>query len=106
MPFLEISKLDEKEIIPGFFARMIHTEKMTVVYLTVEAGSSLQSHAHHHEQVTTILEGEFEMTLGEEKKVMTPGKSAVIPSHVPHSGKAITICRLVDVFSPARDDYK
>lgn len=106
MPFLEISTLEEKEIIPGFFARMIHTERMTVVYLTVEAGSALQSHAHPHEQVTTILEGEFEMTLGEEKKVLTPGKSAVIPSQVPHSGRAISACRLVDVFSPAREDYK
>lgn len=29
-----------------------------------------------------------------------------MPGHVPHSGRAITDCRITDVFHPAREDYR
>jgi quercetin dioxygenase-like cupin family protein len=48
----------------------------------------------------------FEMTLGEEKVILTPGMVAVIPADTPHGGKAVTLCRLLDVFQPAREDYR
>jgi quercetin dioxygenase-like cupin family protein len=37
---------------------------------------------------------------------LTPGKVVVIGSNVPHSGKAITDCRILDVFQPVREDYR
>lgn len=53
-----------------------------------------------------VVEGEFEFTLDGKTKVYTAGDIVPIPSNVPHSGKALTPCRLMDVFSPAREDYK
>ena len=31
---------------------------------------------------------------------------AVIPGGVPHGGRTISACRVIDVFAPARDDYR
>jgi quercetin dioxygenase-like cupin family protein len=52
------------------------------------------------------VEGELEMIIGGEKYLFTPGTVHVIPSNVPHSAYAITDCKVIDAFSPARDDYR
>jgi quercetin dioxygenase-like cupin family protein len=108
MPFMkiELNHLPTFEITRGFTARMFHTEGMTLAYVDVEAGAELPEHAHFHEQVSNILEGEFEFVLGGEKMVLRPGNCLVIPSNVAHSGRALTACRILDVFTPVREDFR
>ncbi|WP_411893549.1 cupin domain-containing protein [Winogradskyella sp. A2] len=101
-----ISEIEPKEIIKGFNARFVHTETMTIAYWDIEAGAEIPLHHHIHEQVSQILEGEFEMTIGGKTKTHKPGSILVIPSNVEHSGKAITPCKILDIFNPVREDYK
>jgi quercetin dioxygenase-like cupin family protein len=56
--------------------------------------------------VTHILEGQLEMTIGGEKMLLTAGTVHVIPGNVPHSAYAVSNCRVLDAFSPVRDDYR
>ena len=53
-----------------------------------------------------VVEGEFEFTLNGETQVYSDGAIVLIPSNIPHAGKALTACRLMDVFSPVREEYK
>jgi len=106
MAFIHLPDLEEREIIPGFHARMQHTEHMTIAFWKVEAGASLPEHGHPHEQITAVISGTFEMTVNGEKRIIGPGDVVVIPSQATHSATALTECRLVDVFSPAREDYR
>ncbi len=101
-----IAKITPFEITKGFTARMIHTENMTIAFVDVEAGAVLPEHSHPHEQVTNLLEGQFEFDLAGEKMLLEPGKTVVIPSHVKHSGRAISCCRILDVFQPVREDFR
>jgi quercetin dioxygenase-like cupin family protein len=106
MSFINLEGIEERELVPGYKARFVHSEQMTFAYWTIEAGASLPEHSHHHEQVATLLEGEFELTVGGEARVLHPGMVALIPSNIPHSGVAITNCRILDVFYPIREDYR
>ena len=106
MSFIELNTLNEKEVIPGYKSRGIHTGTMSFVYWTVEAGAVMPEHSHIHEQVANVLKGKFELTLDGETKLLEPGIVAVIPSNVKHGGRAITRCELLDVFLPEREDYK
>ncbi len=106
MPFHDLDPLPTREIVPGFHGRFIHSETMTFSYWEVEQGATLPAHAHPHEQITTVLEGRFEMTVGGETRILEPGAVAVIPGNVSHWGKALTPCRIMDVFQPPRDDYR
>ncbi len=106
MAFINLTDLTEREIVPGFRARFVHSENMTFAYWTITAGASLPNHSHPHEQVANITEGEFELTVDEVPMIMTPGKVAVIPGGVPHRGRAITDCKILDIFYPVRTDYK
>ena len=106
MPFIILSTLKEREMVPGFRARFVHTEHMTLSYWHIRAGAALPEHAHPHEQVTNLLEGAFSMTVNGETRTITPGDIVVIPSQILHSGRAETDCVILDVFSPPRDDYR
>ncbi|MGY4537716.1 quercetin dioxygenase-like cupin family protein [Mucilaginibacter sp. UYNi724] len=104
--FRQFSDIDAKEIAPGFFSRLIHTTNNTINFIEVKAGNSVPDHQHVHEQMSFVLEGQFQLTVANEVQVLDSNKFAVIPSNVRHSGLAITDCRLIDVFSPVREDYR
>lgn len=106
MNLLNLKNLEEKEPVPGYKVRFVHSDNMTFAYWTIDMNSALPEHSHPHEQVVNIIEGRFELTVGGEAIVIEPGEVVVIPSHVPHSGKSITDCRIIDVFYPVREDYK
>ena len=106
MVFQDLKDIAEREIVPGYRARFIHSDHMTLAFWDVDPGAALPEHSHPHEQIANVLEGQFELTVAGESKILEPGMVAVIPSDVPHSGKAITACRLLDAFQPSRDDYR
>jgi len=106
MPVLSFDDLDRSEEIPGYLGAFVHGENMTVTNWSVEAGATFPEHAHPHEQISIVVEGEFELTLDGETEVLEPGRIAVIPPETPHSGRAVTECEIIDVFSPVREDYR
>ncbi len=106
MGFINLDQVMEKEIVPGYRARFVHSENMSLAYWNVDPGAELPEHSHPHEQIANVLEGQFELTVAGESRVLEPGQVAVIPSGVPHRGRAITACQLLDAFYPCRDDYR
>lgn len=106
MSFLNLKDFEEKEPVPGYKVRFVHSDNMTFAYWNIDAGAALPDHSHPHEQVANVIEGKFEFTLDGETKVIGPGDVVTIPGNVPHSGKAVTDCRIIDAFYPVREDYK
>lgn len=105
-PLLEWGTIQERTVIPGFRARFAHSERMTFVLWNVDADAILPRHVHPHEQVTQVQQGTFELTIEGEALVLGPGTIAVIAPNRTHSGRALTACQILDVFSPVRDDYR
>ena len=66
----------------------------------------MPEHRHINEQITYIIEGQLDMTIGGKFCPLTAGMYYVIPSNVPHSAFAKTHCKVIDVFHPVREDYK
>ena len=95
-----------REILPGFRGRLIHGDSMSLVFWDVSEGAVVPEHSHPHEQMMHVMEGQFEFTLEGTTRVYNPGDVVLIPSNAPHSGKALTPCRLMDIFSPVREEYR
>lgn len=106
MPFINHNDVAPREIFPGFKVHFVHSAFMTFAHWRIEAGALLPEHSHPHEQVVNMIEGEFELTIRGQTQRLGPGWVAVIPPHALHSGKAITHCRILDVFYPIREDYR
>ena len=104
--YKELDQIEPRETVKGFKAKYIHSETMTLAFLEVAAGAMMPVHQHVHEQISQVLEGKFELTINGESKVYEPGGVVIIPSNIPHGGMAITDCKLLDIFSPVREDYR
>lgn len=105
MPFINLKELSGLEIAPGITGYIVTAESMTVAHVTIAAGSVLPEHAHVHEQVINVIEGELELTSEGKANSLVPGTAMVIPPNVPHSGIAITDVKVIDVFHPVREDF-
>jgi len=106
MPFYRHEDLELKHLIPGFEVQFVHGDSMTLAYWNIDAGAKLPEHSHQHEQICNVIEGEFELVIDGKATTLRAGDVGVIPSHAVHSGTAVTDCRVIDAFSPVREDYR
>ena len=103
---LNVKNLKQREVVPGFHGKFINGENITWAFWEVEKGSSIPDHFHMHEQIMHVLSGDFEFTVDGITSIFSNGDTIVIPSNTPHKGKALTSCKIMDVFSPKREEYK
>lgn len=101
-----LSDMQARELAPGYRAKMIHTEHTTHAYWEIDPDRPLPEHSHPHEQIVNVLEGTIELTVDGELHVLGPGDVLHIPGGVPHGAVARTPCRILDVFSPVREEYR
>jgi quercetin dioxygenase-like cupin family protein len=101
-----LDALPEQEVFPGFHGRFVHSGSMTFAWWTIDAGAEVPEHAHPHEQVVNMLEGELSLTVAGEDHILHAGDVVAIPGGVRHAAKALRPSRVLDVFSPVREDYR
>lgn len=105
MPYIDFSKRKKVKIWDGITAHLFHSDQVTFGHVTLEQGADVLEHSHLHEQWTHVIEGEMMFNIQGEKKLLSKGMAAFIPSNVIHSAKAITKCRVIDCFLPVREDF-
>ncbi len=82
-----------------------HTAGMMVVEITFPAGGVGAVHTHPHLQSSYVKSGEFEYTVGDKKVIVHEGDSLTFEPDEPHGCVCLKAGVLVDVFSPAREDF-
>jgi quercetin dioxygenase-like cupin family protein len=105
--FVKLAGLPVKEIFNGTIrGHYAHLDRTTFGEVHLQAGTVVPIHQHPHEQVTYVLEGRFEFTIGDETTILEPGMAALIPGGTPHGGTTLTACRVIDMFAPVREEYR
>jgi quercetin dioxygenase-like cupin family protein len=67
---------------------VVEGERMIVGLMRMAAGTGAAPHSHPNEQWIYIIEGLFEMKVGDTELEAFPGSVVYIPSNVVHSGQA------------------
>lgn len=108
MPHFDIASLVPQALLPGITVRTAWGERIMLSFLEFESvGATVPLHRHDHEQMGMGLEGEFELMIAGEARLIRAGDVYLIPSGVEHSATAVGgPARALDIFSPPREEYK
>lgn len=105
--FIDTSDRKPMEVVPGARTRTFWGEQMLLSLIEVDANSEVPRHTHPHEQAGIIVQGELEMGIDGEVKLLKPGDMYIIPGNVEHYAKAYEVKALaLDIFSPVREEFK
>jgi len=94
------------EICPGITRRTVaHGQNMYQMMATLEAGSIMPAHSHPQEQIVHIVEGQMRLIVEGVPHELSTGDSFYLASNVPHGVETLVPTRVLDTFSPPRNDY-
>ena len=82
-----------------------YTDEMMVVENHFEKGGIGAMHSHPHTQITYIVSGKFEFTIGEEKKIVSAGDTLLKKNGIEHGCVCLEEGILLDCFNPMRDEF-
>ena len=101
-----IKSITPKELAAGLTGYYAHGDSSTFGYIELKQGSKVPMHRHIHEQITFIVSGQLDMTIGGIAYSLTAGMLHVIPSNQPHDALAMVDTVAIDAFNPVREDYR
>ena len=79
--------------------------QLMMVKVMFEKGAIGALHEHYHSQATYVVSGKFELTIGEEKKILEAGDGYYVAPDVLHGCVCLEEGILIDTFSPMRADF-
>ena len=84
---------------------LLHTDELMMVEFGFDKGGVGALHSHSHVQASYIAEGRFEVTIDGKSEIIEQGGGYIVPSGLVHGVKALEAGRLIDNFTPHRQDF-
>ncbi|MDH4219739.1 MAG: cupin domain-containing protein [Candidatus Aminicenantes bacterium] len=104
--FTKNNDRDSKPHIEGIkYKTLAFGERTSLSEFSLEKGSVIPKHRHPHEQTGYVISGRLIFTIGDERFKAEPGDSWNIPGNVEHDVEVLEDTVVIEVFSPAREDY-
>jgi len=101
--YVDLDGQSPVEFVPGLEFRPVIGDRMLVSFARYRPHTEAPVHTHEEEQVTFVIDGEFEFDLDGDVRTMRPGMAVHVPPGVPHGARTgDSACVEVDVFSPPR----
>ena len=105
MQHYDWNQIPPERLNPHVTRKAIHGANLTIARLELLQGAVVPAHSHHHEQIATVERGALRFAIDGGELVVRAGESLAIPPHVPHGVVALEDTTVLDVFSPAREDW-
>jgi len=94
------------ELCPGIRRRTQSSgPAMYQMVALLQAGSHMPEHQHPQEQLVYIVSGRMRLIVEGQPHELTTGDSFYLAGNVPHGVETIEDTRVLDTFSPPRDEY-
>jgi quercetin dioxygenase-like cupin family protein len=94
------------DICPGIKRQTIaNGTTMYQMVAQLSAGSTMPEHQHPQEQIVHILSGRMKLIVGGTAHELSAGDSFYLAGNMPHGVETLEETRVLDTFSPPRDEY-
>lgn len=100
------SKIPVEQLEEGIERQMVVGENIMICRLRFAPFVVTPAHSHPHEQMTLVIQGKVNFTLGDQKRVVSAGDVLHFPSNHWHGATMLDEeVILIDIFSPIREDF-
>ncbi len=98
MGFLNLKTLKLEEFRPGILSKVESGKSLTMAVMEIAPGKEGAAHEHPFDQCGIVVEGELEMSVGNEKKLLKAMETYFIPAGINHNWKTLTSsAKILDV---------
>jgi quercetin dioxygenase-like cupin family protein len=87
MGFWDLRTLKLDEFRPGIWSKLESGSNLTMAFMEIAPNKEGVAHNHPFDQCGIIVEGEIEMFVGEEKRLLRPMETYFIPAGIEHNWK-------------------
>lgn len=85
---------------------MAHGSSTHLVEFSIQPGTMLAEHSHPQEQTGYLVSGAMTLTINGIPHQVEPGDSWCIPENVAHCAEIHQESKIIEVFSPPRQEFK
>ncbi|MBR7164844.1 MAG: cupin domain-containing protein [Clostridia bacterium] len=105
-PCLPHGEAEIQDAAPGVVRRILsYSDDAMCVENVFETGAVGSLHSHPHTQITYIVSGRFQFTVGDETYEVKAGDTLLKKDGVIHGCTALEGGVMLDFFTPAREDF-
>ena len=98
MGFWNLRTLRLDEFRPGIFSKVEAGSNLMMAIMEISPNKEGVEHQHPFDQCGMVVEGEIEMSIGEEKKLLRPMETYFIPAGISHNWKtAQSSAKILDI---------
>jgi quercetin dioxygenase-like cupin family protein len=98
MGFWDLKTLMLDEFRPGILSKVESGKNLTMALMEIAPNKEGNAHDHPFDQCGVVLEGEIEMSVGEEKRLLRSMETYFIPAGVKHNWKTTSLpAKILDV---------
>ncbi len=80
-------------------------DNLMCVEMHFEKGAEGVMHSHPHEQISYVISGKFEFTVGDKTHVISAGDCTLKQPNIEHGAVCLEPGVLIDFFTPCREDF-
>jgi len=98
MSFWNLKTLKLDEFRPGIWSKLESGKNLTMAFMEIAPNKEGSAHDHPFDQCGVVIEGEIEMSIEEEKKLMRSMETYFIPAGAKHNWKTFALpAKILDV---------
>jgi len=98
MGFWDLKTLKLDEFRPGIRSKLESGSNLTMAFMEIASNKEGAPHDHSFDQCGIVIEGEIEMSIGEEKELLRPMETYFIPAGTKHNWKTTALtAKILDI---------
>ena len=85
---------------------LLYDKQLMLCHFTLEKNANIPLHTHKEHQIGYVIKGKLQFITEEGEFIAKEGDSYIFDSNEKHGAVVLEDSEAIDVFNPAREDYK